>query len=983
MSEHAVTAQNKPAAPIPSLTQPGLSKQTTSNISTPDLAGLHSSGEPLDAQTRSFMEVRFGHQFGQLPLHAPAHQRTQPKLTVNVPNDPLEHEADQTADQVMHSGNPAQTRGHDFSRIRIHKDASAAKSAEKIHALAYTVGQDIVFGAGQYAPETDTGRRLLAHELTHTIQQQSHLGIQRKEKPGAVIQEKKRIKKVIVKLNSDVVTFILDDDTPAYGKITYNGQPNPGIYHVQVSDGIYTGIPKTGKSQDGYVVKWIEPDNVEFNGDYDFIVEAVSATSSTSKGTGKETTDGDASPKQNPPKGQDAQPGAGSQTSEKTTKPAGSPDGIKDSKGAPADHHAQGPGATNQADFDSQFDALPEKVKNFLGNKLLFNPKDYEQLLRIAKMLAELSPDELDLFLTAAKNLTDDLDILEKSLKQFKEMDADDRALLKEWSTYDDESFKGLDEAKKRAWAEKLVSLQSKADIKKFLSSPGAWAKMLAEGVLPPVKTAAEALKDFKSALDSKKSLTEREAYLIGGLAKTAGGAAQVAAGISLLLIFVPGVNVAGLLLFGLGAGISSILLSLGEAKLHIDAAAEAPDLNNFKEHEAKAASAMTSSLVGVVVMVAMAILGGIGKTIGKKLAAKYKGLPEKEAGQTTANEVPANSVTPNENSTTPENPIATTDPGMPSLSDETSPINTLTDALTDEDIPTGETPATAALLDAASKDPAASALDALSDEDVPTGEAKIPAKDPALKALIDDDAPTPEPIDLLADPQKLKEYLLEEEKKFTKKEDGMDAFIEKLADAANNEAGKTNQPASDFLEMALKLKDSFTDPDLIAKAWLKLYKKYKSLTAIDLAELADWNSKLPAEEQPMNTVEWAAKKLIEELGGETHVVEVAKGNISSSDFVIKHVLTGKYLLDFNVVYDAMIPKHGVLPHLVQALIVDDIKSSLNGLNYKGVTQALGALESAYTGMGVKAYAKIFDAQDWSLSQPEIIWPAIEAYFGW
>jgi len=61
--------------------------------------------------------------------------------------------------------------GHDFSRVRVHADGPAADSAASIGARAYTVGRDIVFGAGQYAPQTAAGQRLLIHELTHTIQQ--------------------------------------------------------------------------------------------------------------------------------------------------------------------------------------------------------------------------------------------------------------------------------------------------------------------------------------------------------------------------------------------------------------------------------------------------------------------------------------------------------------------------------------------------------------------------------------------------------------------------------------------------------------------------------------------------------------------------------------------------------------------------------------------------------------------------------------------
>jgi hypothetical protein len=81
---------------------------------------LRSPGKPLDADTRTFFESRFG---------------------------------------------------HDFSRVRVHADAQAAASAHDVQAAAYTVGQNLVFGAGQYAPETPAGRRLLAHELTHAAQQ--------------------------------------------------------------------------------------------------------------------------------------------------------------------------------------------------------------------------------------------------------------------------------------------------------------------------------------------------------------------------------------------------------------------------------------------------------------------------------------------------------------------------------------------------------------------------------------------------------------------------------------------------------------------------------------------------------------------------------------------------------------------------------------------------------------------------------------------
>jgi hypothetical protein len=83
---------------------------------------LSSPGQPLDASTRAFMEPRFGHDFGQ---------------------------------------------------VRIHTGHKAAESAHAVKALAYTVGRNIVFGEQQFAPDTATGKILLAHELAHVVQQQA------------------------------------------------------------------------------------------------------------------------------------------------------------------------------------------------------------------------------------------------------------------------------------------------------------------------------------------------------------------------------------------------------------------------------------------------------------------------------------------------------------------------------------------------------------------------------------------------------------------------------------------------------------------------------------------------------------------------------------------------------------------------------------------------------------------------------------------
>jgi hypothetical protein len=61
--------------------------------------------------------------------------------------------------------------GHDFSQVQVHTDQRAAESARRVNALAYTIGQHIMFDAGKYDPSSQAGKHLLAHELTHVVQQ--------------------------------------------------------------------------------------------------------------------------------------------------------------------------------------------------------------------------------------------------------------------------------------------------------------------------------------------------------------------------------------------------------------------------------------------------------------------------------------------------------------------------------------------------------------------------------------------------------------------------------------------------------------------------------------------------------------------------------------------------------------------------------------------------------------------------------------------
>jgi hypothetical protein len=87
---------------------------------------------------------------------------------------PIVHEVLRSPGEPLDTGTRTSLEpkfGFDFGSVRVHSDARAAESARAISALAYTVGNRLVFGAGQYSPSTPAGQWVLAHELTHAVQQ--------------------------------------------------------------------------------------------------------------------------------------------------------------------------------------------------------------------------------------------------------------------------------------------------------------------------------------------------------------------------------------------------------------------------------------------------------------------------------------------------------------------------------------------------------------------------------------------------------------------------------------------------------------------------------------------------------------------------------------------------------------------------------------------------------------------------------------------
>ena len=221
--------------------------------------------EELAAGLTATAALRFGHDFGQIPIHPPAAGAIQTKLASNKPKDEYEQKADHFANEIMRMpepqlgracacggrcptcqtkrpghalgtltgrqldtvtrrdlevqlpprrlgpppaglSSPADTHerdadvaagavesgqtlggGHDLSDVRIHDDAESAAAAARLGADAFTIGRDIYFGDGRYRPDSVSGRRLIAHEVAHVIQQRGsvHATLQRQASGAA------------------------------------------------------------------------------------------------------------------------------------------------------------------------------------------------------------------------------------------------------------------------------------------------------------------------------------------------------------------------------------------------------------------------------------------------------------------------------------------------------------------------------------------------------------------------------------------------------------------------------------------------------------------------------------------------------------------------------------------------------------------------------------------------------------------------------
>lgn len=271
--------------------------------------------------------------------------------------------------------------GHDFSKLRVHAGPQAAEAAGSIGALAYTSGRHIVFGRGQYAPSTPAGQRLLAHELTHVLQQtqpgpasaapspvQVGEAVQRQPAPEP-LAERKKIKKIILDKQRGVEILELDPEGTEVLSVMDHCNPRAGTYTAHV---------KTSADRPEQL-DWVTDQNVGCVESKGFIART---TESRKIGTLQGVTTLEFEVRDEP---------VGPVTGESTTGGGGGDSGQEAQSTAPG---------RSVGEIWREISALPQYLQEALIDPKagrMATAEDYENLLRIARKLldAGVTADEL------------------------------------------------------------------------------------------------------------------------------------------------------------------------------------------------------------------------------------------------------------------------------------------------------------------------------------------------------------------------------------------------------------------------------------------------------------------------------------------------------------------------------------------------------------------------------------------------------------
>jgi hypothetical protein len=515
--------------------------------------------------------------------------------------------------------------GRDLSAVQVHIDATAAELAQRVDARAFTTGHHLFFAAGEYQPNSLAGKRLLAHEVVHVMQQAPEAAgrqpLQRAPRGAGtvtVVTASTHLRfQVFVPAEYQTIeqAYRLFERT-AYGKETFSTWECHGDY-CDITKIRGTRVPF--KALRARVEALSDPQAVKDREDARKELAGKTAAQRRAINDEVDRRYREATGEKSGRKIDPAEEGKALQWTEKLREVA-------------ADRAA--------------LEQLPPPVKDLVIGRSDAQPKDYQRLLGIARKLAALSPTDLAAFKLLAVRGTDNLDLFEKAVDLFIARKAElvaaveaqkahqlapeddlQHALDARWQDLDEQAVRTMTESQRYQLAERKTAELTAAQLRYMKDHPGKTLADFAESavLLNTGETFSAIGEDLAEVADSDADSWARWAAGAGAGAKLSGWILAVA-GVLYVASWLTGVGelatIAAAAGYALGA---TITLSALERDLRVKAASRATDPAEFKRDVQLAAAAQANVIVSVGLIVVAAALHVVAKTAFPKTVAKLR----------------------------------------------------------------------------------------------------------------------------------------------------------------------------------------------------------------------------------------------------------------------------------------------------------------------------------------------------------------------
>ncbi|QHS58352.1 eCIS core domain-containing protein [Chitinophaga agri] len=526
--------------------------------------------------------------------------------------------------QTKGSGEPLpdNTRAHmenaigaDFSDVKIHTGTTAVQLSEQLNAHAFTVGNDVYFNQGAYSPGSTQGDKLLAHELTHVVQQNGSIQkkIQRQKKQGPEYVEFQ------VKVPENFTS--LEQMYRLFERVAYGREMN-----MSWSCGSYCDMTKNR----GQIIPFLVPKTK---------LDRVRGEQADKEKQLKE--DFKALPG-------DSQEKVNAEANKRYYEVSGNKENSKIKPGEKGNAVTWENMRNEILEEKRKLESLPKELKDLMGGEGTFKPGDYQQLLRIAEKLKQFSPEDLAVYKLLVLRATDDLQLFEKSVDMFlarkaelvaamKKQQANAKqdepasmqdAMDKALTNLDGKDVRTMSEADRYDLAAKKTWEVSKAQMEYMKDHPGETAVDFAKAAT--LQNTGDTFKgmgkDMQEAASGDANAWARWAGGVGAGAKLSGWLLAVG-GVLYVLSWLTGVGELATIAAFMGYMLAStVVLSTVETQLRIKAASQATTEEEFKEQVKKAAASLTNVIMAVGLLVLALAIRFVAKTFFPETVTKING---------------------------------------------------------------------------------------------------------------------------------------------------------------------------------------------------------------------------------------------------------------------------------------------------------------------------------------------------------------------